>query len=302
MKMRFSYFCFIVFILFISCNSGDEVYTFDGEAAYEYLLGQCNFGPRPPGSETHIQCLNYLVDHFQKYADKVEKQTFSHLGYNGQFIPMTNIIAKFNLDRKDRIVLLAHWDTRPWAEYSENEEDLETPIMGANDGASGVAILMQLAVMFNEKPPPVGVDIFLTDGEDYGMPGDIDNYLLGAKYYARNLRGQLPQCGILLDMIGDKDLQIYKEKYSVRYAPKIVERIWHIADSLGITEFKNSEKHTMIDDHLPLNEAGIKTVNIIDFDYPYWHTQKDTPDKCSPESLAKVGTVLANFVYTYKSR
>ncbi|MBN1755368.1 M28 family peptidase [bacterium] len=300
MKYRIALAFLMALFLVLSCNSGKYKVNFDGDSAYQYLEAQCDFGPRPPGSEAHEQCLNYLVEHFEKYADKVEKQTFTHLGYRGQFIHMTNIIARFNPQNKTRILLAAHWDTRPWAEYAENEDDREKPIMGANDGASGVAVLMQLARMFKENPPEVGIEIFLTDGEDYGQPGDLDNYLLGAKYYAQNLRDELPVAGILLDMIGDRDLQIYREKYSMAHARDIADRIWHIADSLSIKEFVDSERHAVIDDHLPLNEAGIKTIDIIDFDYPYWHTMKDTRDKCSPESLAKVGAVVATFVYTFK--
>ncbi|MCD6097700.1 M28 family peptidase [bacterium] len=275
-----------------------EAPSFGGDIAYEYLTAQVELGTREPGSEGHEKAVDFFRGFFQKYCKNVKLQRFSFLGYNGQFFPSTNFIISFRPEDKDRILLCAHWDTRPRSENDPDSANVDTPTPGANDGASGVAILMRLAEIMHKKPPPIGVDIVLFDAEDYGYEGDYDNYLLGSRYFARNLGGYRARFGILLDMVGDKDLSIKKERYSLKYASDVVDLIWKTAEELGIEEFENKKMDEyIIDDHLPLNEAGIKTVDIIDFDYPWWHTSQDTPDKCSPESLEKVGQVILKIIY-----
>jgi Zn-dependent M28 family amino/carboxypeptidase len=200
-------------------------------------------------------------------------------------------------------LLCAHWDSHPWASQDANPANRNTPIPGANDGASGVAVLLEVARLLKANPPTIGVDIVLFDGEDYAKANDLSGYLRGSKYFARNKPANYnPVYGILLDMIGDAELEILKEGFSVRYAPDIVQLVWETARNLNITQFKNELGQEVIDDHLPLNEVGIKTINLIDFNYPdathrYWHTLDDTPDKCSPESLEAVGVLLLNLIY-----
>jgi Zn-dependent M28 family amino/carboxypeptidase len=201
-------------------------------------------------------------------------------------------------------LLCAHWDTRPRADHDQNIERRNEPILGANDGASGVAVLLEIASLMSKQPPPVGVDIVLFDGEDYGLEGDTPNYLLGSRHFADTKPPEyVPRFGILLDMVGDRSLEISKEGNSVAFAPDIVELVWATARSLNCPEFVDVVVEPITDDHVPLNEAGIKTVDLIDFRYPdethrYWHTHEDTPDKCSVESLEVVGTVLTHVVYT----
>jgi Zn-dependent M28 family amino/carboxypeptidase len=236
-------------------------------------------------------------------ADDVRLQEFVHTGYGGERMPLTNIIASFNPGASTRILLCAHWDTRPRAEHDEDKTRREEPILGANDGASGVAVMLELAGLLKSSPPAVGVDIALFDGEDYGLENDHQRYLLGSRYYAANRgAGELPRFGILLDMVGDKFLDLPKERYSVRYAPDIVDLVWKTAAGLGIRQFEDEQGEEILDDHIPLNEAGIKTIDIIDFNYPdqtnrFWHTHQDIPDNCSAESLEAVGTVLTHVVY-----
>ena len=272
--------------------------TFDGKQAFVYLTTQTDFGPRVPNSPAHEKCLAYLQIELQKYADAVNLQSFNQQGYNGVTLNLTNIIASFNLKATNRILLTAHWDSRPRADQDTDPKKQNLPVQGANDGASGVAILMEIGRLLKLTPSSAGVDIVLTDGEDYGKEGDNARYLLGARYFAKNLPpGFHPAFGILLDMVGDRDLSISKEPNSMHSAPDIVDLVWSTAHELGVYQFSNNVQFGVMDDHLPLNDAGIKTIDLIDFDYPYWHTTEDTPDKCSAESLEAVGKVLVNVIY-----
>ncbi len=273
---------------------------FDGERAFRYLKAQTDLGPRNPNSAGHRACMAYLENELKRYADVVTLQRFTHKGYN-ETLNLANVFAQFAPAAEKRIILLAHWDTRPRAEEDADPSQRNKPIIGANDGASGVAVLLELARMFKEDPPPIGVDILLTDGEDYGdaqKDGNNELYFLGAKHFARTKPVTYrPQYGILLDMVGDRDLQLPLEQNSMRFAPQLMDLVWATAEEHGITQFIRVPGEMISDDHLPLNEAGIPTIDIIDFQYPHWHTQQDTPDKCSPESLEAVGTVVAAVIY-----
>lgn len=279
---------------------------FDGERAFRFLLQQVSFGPRNPNSTGHQQCLEYFQVTLRALADEVEMQEFTHRGYGGEKLRLTNVIARFRPELQSRMILCAHWDTRPRADQDSDPTRRNEPILGANDGASGVAVLLEIATLLKATPPPIGVDIVLFDGEDYGREGDHAFYLLGSKHFARNIpAGYTPRFGILLDMVGDASLEIPREDYSVKYAPDIVELIWSTARELGRSEFVERPGMPVIDDHLPLNEVGIKTVDLIDFQYPdqshsYWHTHNDTPDKCSAASLEAVGSVVTHILYREK--
>jgi len=312
-------------ILFlISCNgrNGDEemrhqneaaesrvkeelvIPSFDGNRAYEILNKVVSHGPRNPGSTGHQACLTYMNATLQGLADTVRVQQFSHRGYGGELLQMFNIIASFRPDKPSRILLCTHWDTRPRAERDPDAGRRNEPIVGANDGGSGVAVLLEIARLLKEVPPPVGVDLVFFDGEDYGMEGDTPNYLLGARHFATTKPSDyVPRFGILLDMIGDAQLEIPREGHSMKFAPDIVDLVWDKAATLGYGQFSNFEEEPITDDHLPLNAVGIKTIDLIDFSYPdethrYWHTHSDTPDKCSAESLEAVGTVVTHVVYS----
>jgi Zn-dependent M28 family amino/carboxypeptidase len=277
-----------------------QVPNFNADSAFWFLEKQVSFGPRVPNSKSHEECKNFLYSEISKYADAVKLQEFTH-SYLGKSFKLTNIIASFNLNSGFRVLLCAHWDSRPYADEEKEASKRIQPVPGANDGASGVAVLLEIARILKNNPPPIGVDIIFFDGEDLGISGDLENFCIGSKYFAKNKQANyLPQFGILLDMVGDKDLQIFKEENSMKYAPDVVNYVWSIARELGISEFKDQIKHNVYDDHIPLNEVGIRTIDIIDFDYPYWHTVEDTPDKCSPQSLEKVGRVLLNLIYRYK--
>jgi glutaminyl-peptide cyclotransferase len=279
---------------------------FSGKEAFAYLTAQTDFGPRNPGSLGHKECLEYLVGEMERFADAVNRQEFTHTGSRGEEIRLTNIIASFNLAATNRVMFAAHWDTRPWADQDKDPKKHDKPILGANDGASGVAVLLQLAKLMKQSPPPVGVDILLFDGEDLGQRNDLTNFALGSKYFAAHKPPTFnPQYGILLDMIGDAQLEIKKEPNSLRFAPEVVQYVWDTAEKYGLKEFVNTISGDTYDDHIPLNEAGIKTIDLIDFNYPdesnrYWHTSEDTPDKCSPASLQTIGTLLTHLIYDSK--
>lgn len=272
---------------------------FDGKRAFDVLRTQTDFGPRNPNSAGHQKCASYLVAELGKYVSNVERQDFVHNGYDGEVLKLTNIFGAFNPTAAERILLLAHWDTRPRADEEKDKSKLSQPILGANDGASGVAVLMELARLFHQSPPPVGVDLLFVDGEDYGKPHDIENYFLGSRHFMQAKSPEYkPRFAILLDMVGDRDLQIPMEQYSMKNAPEAVELIWSTAERLAVTQFVNLPGEEISDDHVPLISGGLPTVDIIDFEYPYWHTSEDTPDKCSAESLAAVGKVIAHVVYS----
>jgi glutaminyl-peptide cyclotransferase len=278
--------------------------VFSGARAYAQLTRQTSFGPRNPNSAGHRACLQYLTSTLQSFADRVQLQEFMHDGYGGEKLRLTNLIAAFKPQVSPRILLCAHWDTRPRGEQDADKSRRNDPILGANDGASGVAVLLEIAQLLKTSPPVAGVDIVLFDGEDYGKEGDRESYLLGSKYFAEHKQADyFPKFGILLDMVGDKELEVPKEQNSVRFAPDIVQLIWDTARDLGIAQFVDQAGEEVMDDHWPLNSAGIKTVDLIDFNYPdrtnrFWHTHKDIPENCSAESLEAVGTVVTQIVYT----
>ncbi len=272
---------------------------FSAENAFAHLEKQCAFGPRVPNTSAHDSCRVFLVNELRKYADAVMEQTFTHTTPRlpGE-LKLTNIVASFNPQNGQRVLLGAHWDSRPWADEETDSSKHNTPVLGANDGASGVAILLEVARVLKTNPAPFGVDIILFDGEDFGAPGEPRSYAIGSQYYARHKAPNYsPMFGILLDMVGDRDLEIYQEGNSIRYAAGTVDRVWSLAARLGITEFVASPRHEVFDDHIPFLEVGIPMIDLIDFNYPHWHTTQDTPDKCSPASLEKVGKVVLAALY-----
>jgi glutaminyl-peptide cyclotransferase len=270
--------------------------SFDGEDAFALLERQCEFGPRPPGSEAHDAMLSWLVDVLRERSESVSVQRFSVLSEAGR-VDMANVIASFRVDARERVLLGAHWDTRAIAEKDQDPEKRALPIPGANDGASGVAVLLELAAMMSERAPAVGVDLVFFDGEDGGNGGGLDEFCLGSTYFAMNMGDYCPGYAVVVDMVGDADLAIPVEANSRAACPEIVELVWSAAERAGANSFSDATGSYMLDDHIPLIQAGVPSALIIDFEYPHWHTHEDTPDKCSPESLAEVGEVLAELVY-----
>jgi hypothetical protein len=288
-------------VLFVSCSTTPvQPPEFDGERTFGYLEQQVAFGPRVPGSEASAKARDYFYRYFEEVGLETDSQAFPYLDpYSGQSITMVNVIASFRPEgyRGKGIVLMAHYDCRPRTDFASEPELAELPIDGANDGASGVAVLMEMANLFATQPPPRPVDLVLVDGEDWGKVCDHANYLIGSREFARRGVRDKYIFGIVVDLIGDSDQLIFREAYSERYAKKLNDMVWSTAARLNVPTFVDSVKYVVVDDHLSLNISGVPAVNIIDMDYGYWHTEFDTPDKCSPESLTNVGKVVADIVY-----
>jgi hypothetical protein len=280
---------------------------FDGQAAYDYAARQVSFGPRIPGSPGWQKAGDWIVSQMRSRADTVVEQRWMHKLANGDSIPMRNILARFRPAATDRVLYVTHWDTRPVADNDPNPANRNKPILGANDGASGVGLFVALGDLLHKTPPNVGVDLLFVDGEDYGTfgPPDVD-VLIGSTYFASHLPspGYRPIFGVLFDMIGDKELDIYEEQNSLARAPEVVSRVWNMAASLGYSRYFIAEpKYAVTDDHIPLLQAGLRVIDVIDIDYEspsenYHHTLADTMDKISAKSLGIVGDVAAALVTT----
>ncbi len=292
-------------ILPAGTTAAQPVVNFQGERAFADLIRQCDFGPRFPGSPGAAEMAAWLESTLRRHCDTVVVQSFSRPDpyRKGQTLHLRNFIGRFRPELGKRVIIGAHWDTRPQA-----DEDLfepTSPLLGANDGASGVAVLLELARQLQQLSPPIGVDLIFFDGEDYGRKGDLQHYFLGSSYYVQHPLQPSAQQMILLDMVGDAELSIPIEANSYNMAPQLVNSLWETAAELGIEAFKPRIGPLMLDDHIPFLNAGYEAVDIIDFNYPdesnsYWHTTQDTPDKCAPASLEQVGRVVLTWIYQQK--
>ena len=276
--------------------------TFDGESAFELVRMQVAFGPRAPGTEGHARQLEWMLERLETLAPVLRADSFQHVTAAGDSLDLVNVMARFAPDESRRILVLSHWDTRPRSDQATDPAMRAIPVPGANDGASGTAILLELAGLFASDPPPVGVDVLLVDGEDYGP--DVDDMLLGARHYAASLDDvDRPVYGLLLDMVGDADPSFPLEAISAQYANVVMRKVWRAAERLGYRDyFPRSVGQRLVDDHVPLIEAGLPTANLIDFTYGpgnrFWRTPDDTPDRVSAATLTIVGEVVAELIYS----
>lgn len=278
---------------------------FDGAAAQALIERQVAFGPRIPGRQGHADQLAWMLAQLDSLADEVEERSFTHehTRIPGLTLSLSNVVARFRPAAQERLLFLAHWDTRPFADQAATAAERALPVPGANDGASGVAVLLQVARHLAAHPPrhDVGIDLLFTDGEDYGPT--LADMLLGARRYAAEADpDDAPVYAVLLDLVGDADPSFPAERFSLDFAPDVVERVWGVAASLGYAEaFPTSGGSYIQDDHVPLNEAGIKTVNIIDFEYgpgnSLWHTLDDLPINTRASTLEMVGEVVLELIY-----
>jgi glutaminyl-peptide cyclotransferase len=275
-----------------------HVREFDGPSAFRYLETQVAFGPRIPGTEAHRRQAAWLDSLLRARCDTLMVQQWTHVTAGGDSLQLVNYIARFRPAATKRLLFLAHWDSRPTAD-SPTSTDSTKPVPGANDGASGVALLLGVADVLKRAPPAIGVDLLFDDGEDYGdfvkTPKDV---LMGARWYAAHpAPGAQPLYAVLFDLVADKDLQIFQEGNSLVGAPEVVQLVWDTAKELGYAgTFVATPKHTLIDDHLELQKVGIRAIDVVDFDYPSWHTKDDTIDKVSAASLQIVGDVAVALV------
>ena len=292
-----------------------EVPDFNADSAYAYVARQLSFGPRVPETEAHQQCAEWLTRTLERFTDQVTVQPFKARVYNNNILEGKNIIASFNPEKHNRIFLAAHWDSRPYADHDPDPSKHQTPIDGANDGASGTGVLLEIARQFSISNPPAGVDIILFDLEDYGPPQDnqtnqsTETWGLGSQYWSKNPHqfGYSANYGILLDMVGAPNARFPLEGFSMYYAPDITKKVWELAEDLGHNDYFVFEQGGYItDDHYFINQlAEIPTINIIHLDptssngtfYEYWHTVNDNLYQLDRSTLKVVGTVVLNVVY-----
>ncbi len=286
--------------------------AFDADSAFEFTAQQVKFGPRVPNSTAHKQCADWMASKMEEFCDTVIVQSYRVKAFDGKMLDSRNIIASFHPDLGNRILLCAHWDTRPWADQDSVRKN--EPIDGANDGASGVGILMEVARQLSVSRPNLGVDIIFFDAEDYGQPDDSelppmeDSYCLGSQYWAKNLHqpNYIARYGILLDMAGADQATFTQEGSSMQYAPYVVDMVWKAGNDIGYGQnFVNEKTKGIIDDHFYINRlAGIRCIDIIHYDYntpsnfwKHWHTHGDTIDKISRPTLKAVGQTLLEVLF-----
>lgn len=273
---------------------------FDGEEAFRSVETQVAFGPRIPGTEGHAKALRWLDASLRKVCPDVQTRSFTGINaLTGESAEGTNLIASFQPERKDRIFIGAHWDTRAHADRDPDPAMRRSPVPGASDGASGVAVLLGLADVFRANPPPYGVDLLFFDFEDQGIEGKKETFCIGSRFFAAgaSLTGFRPRFGIVVDMVGRKDLRIAHELGSIDSAPLLMDMIFTIGGRIAPEAFSDPTEYRIYDDHMPFVEAGIPAVDIIGYPFPEWHTVADLPDICSPASMENIGNVILELLY-----
>ena len=299
-----------------SANSNDSIpdntvakAEFCGDSAFAFVKAQCDFGARVPGTPAHKAAADYMVDMLKSWGAQVIEQKAPITTFDNTKIEIRNIIAQFNTDAAKRILLIAHYDCRPWADADPVDANRHKPVLGANDAASGVGVLLEVARQMGLKAPNIGVDILLCDLEDWGEEHNEESWALGTQYWASHphVDGYRPMFGILLDMVGGAGATFSKEYFSTRYAGSVVNEVWNIAAQCGYgSVFVNSQGGAITDDHIAINRAGIPCIDIIHTVagsdtgfFGAWHTTSDTLDNISTETLTAVGTVITTLIRQY---
>lgn len=289
---------------------------FNADSAYHFVAQQVKFGPRVPNTPAHEKCAAWLESTMKKYIKNVVVQSFKAKAYDGTTLKCKNIIASFDPSNPNRVLLCSHWDSRPWADNDPDSTKHRTPVDAANDGASGVGILIEIARQLALKPSKIGVDLLLFDAEDYGAPMDAnytgnDDWALGSQYWSYNPHTLAygARFGILLDMVGAENAVFTLEGISMEFAPDFMQRIWKIGSQLGYSAyFSNDRTNSVTDDHLYINVLRqIPTIDIIQHDpstrsnfYENWHTTKDNMAGISRETLMAVGQTVMTVVRNEK--
>ena len=322
----------ILSVLLVACSGGKKSSSesvvstqepvgpaFVADSAYLFCQQQCDFGPRTMNSEAHDRCGEWIADKFRQYGMEVTLQKADLRGYDNTRLHSTNIIASYRPELNDRILLCAHWDSRPWADNDPDEANHRRPVMAANDGASGVAVMLEVARLMSRDTLTVGVDFVCFDAEDWGTPqwvesegSDADTWALGAQYWAMQYVNVSSRpryrYGILLDMVGGEGARFYQEQVSLYYAPDVVRKVWAAAQAVGYGSlFPKDEGGAITDDHLPLNRvAGIPSIDIIPY-YPdcdassfgpTWHTVNDDMQHIDRNTLQAVGQTIVQVLYS----
>ena len=325
------YLIFGIYIILISCgptashhtnNSTKDVVdvfvpVFNEDSAYQYITDQVTFGPRVPNTKAHLKTADYLGEKLKSFGADVIIQDAEVKSFDDKILKAKNIIGQYNVEKNDRILLFAHWDSRPFADQDEDESRRNEPIDGANDGGSGVGVLLEMARQLNEHPINIGIDIIFFDAEDYGLPEHLDlpykpdTWCLGSQYWAQNPHktNYYARYGILLDMVGAKGATFYKEHFSMQMAPNVIRKIWDTASRIGYSEyFIFANGGAVTDDHIYVNKyLGIPCVDIIQYDPgatssfgSSWHTHNDNMDIIDKKTLKAVGQTLLDVLYREK--
>lgn len=276
---------------------------FDAARAMTYVQQQLAFGSRIPGTPAHAAMAGWLDSLARTKADTVVVQRWNHVTAHGDSLPMVNVVARFNPAAASRILYVAHWDTRPRADAPTSRQKM-APVPGANDGASGVAVLLGVMDLLATTRPTVGVDLLFVDGEDYGTFIPLVDALIGSTWYARNLLPPgKPDFAVVWDMVGGQNLRISIEQGSGIAAPDVITRVWSVAERMGYGHiFVKENQGPILDDHTPLIKAGIRAIDVIGFPYAHWHTPDDTFDKISAASLEAVGNVAIGVIREYDKK
>ena len=297
--------------------------SFNADSAYAFTKAQCDFGPRDMNSRGHDLCGEWIVSKFKEYGCKVTTQTATLAGYDGTKLHSRNIMASINPEATTRILLCAHWDSRPWADNDPDSANWRKPILAANDAASGVAVMLELARIIRKSKDEkafnkqLGIDFVCFDAEDWGTPqwadvaDNADSWALGAQYWSKNLpQGYEARYGILLDMVGGVGAKFYREGMSMQYAPEIVKKVWRAAREVGFgSYFPKEDGGVITDDHVPVNQfAKIPTIDIIPYYAdcqqssfgPTWHTLADNMENIDKNTLKAVGQTLVQVIYKEK--
>lgn len=287
--------------------------TFDSDSAYAYVARQVAMGPRIPGTRANAECAEYIRTELMRHgADTVTEQRATVTAYNGDRLPINNLMGRFNTEAPARILLVAHYDTRPWADSDSEQINHLEPVPGANDGASGVGVILEIARHLSVNKPAIGVDMLLVDAEDYGQSSGFSNHdetwALGTQYWTEHMpytQDNMPRYAILLDMVGGIDAKFHREYFSNNYARNIVDKVWGIAARSGYSDrFVNLDGGAVVDDHLYLNRAGIPAIDIVESKNevtksfsPTWHTVDDNMDNIDRSSLKAAGQTVLNVIY-----
>ena len=287
---------------------------FNADSAYAYTAAQCEFGPRVPNSEAHRQCGEYIAGTFKRFGAKVIDQYADLTAYDGTILKSRNIIASYNPEADTRILICGHWDSRPWADNDPDPKNHHTPVLAANDAASDVAVMLEMARLIQQHPLNIGVDFICFDSEDYGMPqweednGREDGWCLGSQYWSANphVYGYRARFGILMDMVGGQGSTFHQEGFSRNYAAQVVDLVWKTAAQLGYGNyFPSSEGGYVTDDHVPVNRtAQIPCIDIVPHFTdapssfgPTWHTVNDNMDHIDKRVLKAVGQTVLQVIY-----
>ncbi len=302
----------IAIIVLTACQNGSQTNTSvtcptsNADSVFTFVKSQTQFGARVPNSQAHNECVQYIANTLSRYGAEVTLQTADLTAHDGKTLHSTNIIGSYNKASKNRIFIAAHYDSRPWSDEEMLKENAAKPVIGANDGASGCGVMLELARILQTDTTGIGIDLIFFDSEDYGVSEAENSFCLGSQYWSKEAKisGYTAKFGILLDMVGDPNAKFYKEQVSTYFAKDIVDMVWSKASKAGYSNlFINEDGGAITDDHYYVNlMAGIPCIDIIDYvpgrGFPdTWHTNNDVIENISPTTLQSVTDVLLRVIY-----